>query len=277
VANLANMCAVAKHDVFVLADSDMRVTPGYLQAVVAPFGDPGVGATTCLYRGTPVRGVWSILGGMGINEWFLPSVLVATTFGRLRYCFGATIAVRRAMLDKIGGFASLVQDLADDYLLGQRVSGQGLAVRLAPYIVDNVLHEPSLQALFVHELRWARTIRALKPLGYAFSFLTYPIPLACLSVLVLPSALGVAALGSALVSRVLLHFAVRTAFGISAGMTPWLVPVREILGFSVWCASFLGRSVQWRTKDFVLDPTGRITPKPFGENKRPLVPECQPD
>jgi ceramide glucosyltransferase len=275
VGNLASMCRVARHGVLVLADSDMRVTPDYLRTVVAPFKDPRVGATTCVYRGSPLRGIWSQLGAMGINEWFVPSVRVATTFGKLRYCFGATIAVRRPALDAFGGFQALAQELADDYLLGRRVSEQGLDIRLVPYVVENVLYEPDLRGLVLHELRWARTIRASEPLGYAFSFLTYPLPVACLAAVVLPSALGLSAVAAALTCRLLLHAAARIALGASGAFGPWLVPVREVLGFGIWCASFFGKNVRWRSDEFVLDPAGRITARPAdGESAR--VPEYQP-
>ncbi len=274
VGNLASMCTVARHEVLVLSDSDMRVTPEYLGTVVAPFADPRVGATTCLYRGIPLRGIWSVLGAMGINEWFLPSVLVATTLGRFRYCFGATIAVRRRAVDAFGGFLTLAHDLADDYLLGRRVSEQGLEIRLAPYVVENVLHESSLKGLFLHELRWARTIRALQPVGYAFSFVTYPLPVACLAALALPSPLGLVAVLAALTCRLLLQGAVRAKVGGPAAAGAWLLPFREALGFGVWCASFFGRNVRWRSDDFALDASGRLTAGRGDEHGG--IPEYQP-
>src|SRR5205807_919331 len=141
--------------------------------VVAPFGDPKVGAVTCLYKGTPVDGWTSALGTMFINEWFLPSVMVALSFEKLRYCFGATVAVRINTLRAIGGFEALASDLADDHMLGKRISECGYEVRLAPYVVENVVLEPDLKSLFRHELRWARTVRSVRPIGYALSFVTY--------------------------------------------------------------------------------------------------------
>ena len=104
---------------------------------------------------------------MFVNDWFLPSALIPGVFGRLTYCFGATMAIRRSNLIKFGAFDALANVLADDFMLGRLVHEQGNRVALVPYIVENVIEDPSLKALFLHELRWARTIRSVEPLGYA--------------------------------------------------------------------------------------------------------------
>ena len=263
VSSLANMLRIAKHDILVIADSDMRVQPDYLRTIVAPFADADVGAVTCLYQGNPVGGLASTLAAMFINEWFLPSVLVALAFERLRYCFGATIAVRRDALAAIGGFEALADELADDYMLGRLISKRGYRIHLASCLVENIVLEPDLKALFLHELRWARTVRSVRPVGYALSFLTYSLPVSILFLLVTLGTrfadVGVIAVALAIGLRVLMHYAVRSAFAISSPAGPWLIPIREILAFFVWCASFLGRRVQWRNGKFSLDSDGRLT------------------
>jgi len=176
ISNLINMYALAKYDLIVISDSDMRVRQDYLNIVTAPFQDATVGAVTCLYRGRAINGLWSKLAAMFINEWFLPSVLVANTFATNSFCFGATMAVRRDLLEKTGGLGGLVDYLADDYMLGKRVQEAGFSVHLAPLIVENVLQESTFQSLFQHELRWARTMRTVQPVGYTFSFLTDALP-----------------------------------------------------------------------------------------------------
>jgi ceramide glucosyltransferase len=263
VSSLANMLRIAKYDVLVIADSDMRVQPDYLGSIVEPFEDPDVGVVTCLYKGSPVGGLASLIAAMFINEWFLPSVLVALTFEKLRFCFGASMAVTRKALDAIGGFEALADDLADDYMLGRLISERGYKIRLAPYLVENIVFEPDLKALFLHELRWARTVRSVRPVGYALSFITYSLPVSILF-LAVTSATGFASAGVIAVAltiglRVFLHYAVRAAFGISSPAMPWLIPIRDILAFLVWCASFLGRNVQWRNGKFSLSPDGRLT------------------
>jgi ceramide glucosyltransferase len=263
VSSLANMLRIAKYDILVIADSDMRVQPDYLESIVEAFEDPDVGVATCLYKGSPVGGLASLIAAIFINEWFLPSVLVALTFEKLRFCFGASMAVRREALEAIGGFEALADDLADDYMLGKLISERGYKIHLAPYLVENIVFESDLKALFLHELRWARTVRTVRPIGYTLSFLTYSLPV---SILFLAVALatgfasaGVIAVALAIGLRVFLHYAARATFRLSSPAAPWLIPIRETLAFLVWCASFLGRNVQWRNGRFSLDSDGRLT------------------
>lgn len=260
VSNLANMYPQARHDLIVIADSDMRVCPNYLNAIVGAFKDPAVGAATCLYTGAASGGVASMLGAAFINEWFLPSVLVAQSLQPIRFCFGATMAVRRELLDRIGGFASLAPLLADDYMLGKRVSDLGYKIHLPAYLVENVVEETSLRTLFLHELRWARTVRTVQPYGYMFSFVTYPVPVALMFLPVAPSlAAGLAAVGIAISLRLLMHHVVGQNLKIHRQMSPWLVPLRDLLCFAVWGASFLGRQVRWRDQTFAVKSNGDLT------------------
>ena len=262
VSNLANMYPRAKHDILVVADSDIRVDRTYLKAVTAPFADPKVGAVTCLYKGSPIGGLPSVLGSMFISDWFFPSVLTALTFNPVRFCFGPTMAVRREALEEIGGFSAFASHIADDYMLGRLVSECGYSVKLSRYIVENLVLEPDMKTLFRHELRWARTVRSVQPLGYTFSFLTNAIPLALILVLVsglAPAAWAVLAFAVGL--RVTLHNVVRTSIGIRGAAMPWLVPVRDILSFTVWAGSFFGRDVHWREQRFLLEADGQLAMK----------------
>jgi ceramide glucosyltransferase len=264
VSNLCNMDREAKHGLLVIADSDMRVGPDYLASVAAPFADPSVGAVTCLYKSTPAEDLVSRLAAMFINDGFLPSVLVALSFQKLAFCFGATMAVRSTALERMGGFAALRHFLADDYMLGRRVADQGLRVELAPYLVQNVVREEGLGSMLRHELRWARTVRNVQPMGYAFSFIIHVIPVSVLAAAVAGPAggrWGLAAflLAMALASRLLLHYVVQAKLRPHTRPSPWLVPVRDALGFLVWGASFFGRGIRWRGQDFAVQVDGRMT------------------
>ncbi len=259
VSNLENMLPAVRHDILVLADSDMRVDRRYLAAVTAPFDDPRTGIVTCLYKGVPTGGVWSQLGAAHINFGFLPGALVGEALGIGRGCFGATIALRRATLDRIGGFARLRDELADDHRLGDAVRAQGLAVVLSRYVVEARVSEPSFGALWRHELRWARTVRRLTPAGFAGSVLAHPAAIA---------ALGAAATRFGLTSCVFLGItclarwasarAIARALGLPAAR-PWLLPMRDALSFAVFVASFFGRTVFWRDQHFRVEPSGRMT------------------
>lgn len=266
ISNLANMYPAAKHGLLVIADSDMRVGPDYLRALVGVFGDPRVGAATCLYTGTPVGGIASAMAAAYINEWFLPSVLVALAFRKPAFCFGATMAVRREVLDRLGGFRRLAPVLADDYMLGKWVTDLGYQVRLAPYLVENIVLEPSLRSLLLHELRWARTVRSVEPVGYALSFITYAIPMALLFLAISFSAWGAEVVALTVLLRMTLHFVARRRLRLPGPAKPWLVPLRDLLCFGVWLASFGGSTVLWREHRFsVQNNSGSI----FEESRAP--------
>jgi len=259
VCNLANMMVAAKHEIIVLADSDMRVEPDYLDAVIAPLLEPGVGLVTCLYKGRPIGGSSSVLGCGAINYGFLPSVLVGRALGGEAGCFGATIALRRATLDVVGGFGAVINQLADDYALGALVRARGLEIVLSRYVVENVVDEPDLHSLFRHELRWQRTIRTITPLGLAASVITNPV---MLSLLALPLS-GFAdsawlVLAASLAARLGLVYTCRVALDL-VPLGAELVLLRDALSFVIFIASFLGQRVTWRESSFRVGQDGELT------------------
>ena len=259
VANLENMLPAASHDFIVLADSDMRVDPHYLGAATAPLRDPRNGLVTCLYKGVPMGGLWSQFGAMQINFAFLPSALLGEMLSTGGGCFGATIAVRREVLERIGGFARIRDELADDHRLGDAVRELGLATVLSPYIVENRLAEPSLSSLWRHELRWARTVRAMAPFGFAGSIVTHTVVLALLA----GAAAGFSAIACwlALISCMLRWISagiIARSLALPIGGL-WLLPLRDVLSFAVFIGSFCGRSVLWRDQLFRVEPGGRMT------------------
>jgi ceramide glucosyltransferase len=258
VANLRNMLPVAKHDVLVLADSDMRVGPDYLAAVTAPLVDDSAGLVTCLYRATSAGGIWSDLASLHINHGFLPQAVVGESLGQGAGCFGATMAFTRATLTAVGGFEALADMLADDHALGAVVRKLGKRVMLSPYVVDDIVAEDSFLGLFRHELRWARTIRLVAAAGFAGSVVTYPVPLAllafCLGTAPLPAAI---ALVLALLCRGYSARKIDRSLRLKAAPL-WLLPVRDVLSFGVFVASFFGRSVAWRDRRFRIGSEGQL-------------------
>ena len=260
MASVLNMVPGAKHDILIIADSDIRVGMDYLRSVVAPFADPSVGAVTCLYRGEPFEATLaSRLGAMFINDQFAPSVLVAVALSPLDFCMGATMAVTRAALRDIGGFEAIASHLADDQRLGKLVRARGYEVVLSTYVVADVVCERGFAGLWQHELRWARTMASARPVGYGFSFITYALPLCVLALIVSggsPVALGLLCVAVAL--RLGLNAAARWALGARGSGSFWLVPLRDIIGLAVWGASFFGRGVRWRDRAFAVDRDGRL-------------------
>ncbi|MEM5436970.1 bacteriohopanetetrol glucosamine biosynthesis glycosyltransferase HpnI [Paraburkholderia diazotrophica] len=266
VSNLINMAEWARHDVFVIADSDIAVEADYLERVCAPLDDPQVGIVTCLYRAKGIAGFWSRVGAQFINEWFVPSVRVAHMFGSTRFGFGATLALTRATLERIGGFERLRNTLADDYWLAGHVRELGLETALSPVVVETDVTECTLPALWDRETRWLRTIRSVNRAGFTFLFVTITLPWMLCSAW-LAFALHGGAHSSGLAHGALAHPAVSIALivatvtGISARVILhammsaernifWrdlaLTPVRDALMFAQWLAGSFGSTVVWR-------------------------------
>jgi len=259
VSNLINMLPLAAHQHLVIADSDIRVTRDYLRKVVAPLLDPEVGIVTCPYRGHPRRGFWSLMGSLFINDWFLPSVKVAALSGSRAFGFGATIAIRREVLSSIGGFQAIVNQLADDYRLGELTRRAGLKTVLSDCMVETYVSERTLGELIRHELRWLRTIRAVRPIGYMLCFITFSVPVAVLGTLLAAGAHpALAMLAVTMATRVMLHRAGRQRS--SSGSLLLLLPLRDVLGFVLWVWSFATRRVQWRDANFRVARDGSVLP-----------------
>jgi ceramide glucosyltransferase len=259
VSNLINMMCLARHDYLVISDSDVRVTRDYLAKVVAPLLDPSVGIVTCAYRGWPRPGLWSLLGCLFIDEWFTPSVRVAALSGSRSFAFGATIAMRRHVLADIGGFMSIADQLADDYRLGELTRRMGLRTVLSEVVVETCVDERSLGDLVRHELRWLRTIRAVRPAGHALSFVTFGIPVAAVgSLLAGGAAPALAMLGITAAARVMLHLAVRKPGSALSHLL--VLPFRDTLSFALWGWSFVTRRVHWRDEHFQVTRDGAVQP-----------------
>ena len=244
VANLINMLSAAKHDVLVIADSDVHAASDWLLRLVAALQAPDVGLVTTVYTGLPVRGIVAALGALQINQYFLPGALLARAMGR-EDCLGATMALRRETLERIGGFRALVNHLADDNVLGRLVQRLGLKVALADTIPATTVPEEKLRELWRHELRWARTIRALVPAQFGASVLQYPLFWAALTGLAggTLSLLWFAAVWSI---RALAAHGIDRALGLANRSPLWLLPLRELMSVAVLIASYASRRVEWR-------------------------------
>lgn len=260
IANLAKPGAKANGEIVVIADSDVHVGRDYLRAICAEFATERTVAATCLYRGVPNDGVISRLGAAHIEDEFAPSVLVALALGPLRFCLGATMAVRKTVLDGIGGLAALGPYLADDHELGERASKFG-DVALARYVVETDVTETRLADLWSHELRWARTHRAQAFTGYFFSFLMYALPFAVLYAAVARTALSAVVLAVIAALRLGVHVAARTALRVRRPSDWWLIPARDFLSIAVWLASLFGRSVRWRELHSSVSRAGHLEAK----------------
>jgi ceramide glucosyltransferase len=265
VSNLVNMLPHARHELLVMADSDAFVRQDYLAAVAAPLSEDGVGLVTCLYRAIPTRGIWSGLGAMYVNEWYMPLVMLSWLFGYRGYVSGQTLCMRRSTLRAIGGLEALADQLAEDHRLGQLVSGVNLRIELSPYVIDGEHHEPDLRSVARHELRWMRTIRAVRPRSFLGIFLTFSLPLAFLGIALAADAATISPLAwclfaGALTARIALHFVQRIKGSRSAVRELWLLPLCDILILWGWLRSLCTSRIAWRDDEFDVDADGVLHP-----------------
>jgi ceramide glucosyltransferase len=271
VNTLAHLAGMARHDVLVVADSDTRVTPGYLSCVVAPVLEPSVGVVSCLFRSRPTGTFWSQFGALSIDEWFIPSVLVSRALRSPAYCSGPMIVLRREVLNAIGGFAILTPFLADDYELGARVRRQGYRSLIADCEVTATVNEPTGADLVRHELRWMRTVRTVTPLGYALSVLTYAVPLTVIAAGVsgaMPWTLAL--VGIAVALRAAIHRIVPAPVEDATMPRPqkaplWVVVLRDFFSFGMWVASYASRNVTWRGRAMSVGSDGIL--RPFSDRR----------
>jgi len=261
VSNLLNMMPLVRHDYLVIADSDIRVAPDYLERVITPLLDERVGIVTCLYRGGPRPGLWSLLGSMFINEWFMPSVRVAALLGSRAFAFGATIALRRATLARIGGFATIADQLPDDYRLGELTRRLGLRTVLSEVEVETCVDEANLGELVRHQLRWLRTIRTVQPLGYALAGITFSLSLAIIgSCLAGGSTATLVMVAITAIARLTINSSPRISYSLPLQLC--LAALSDLLGFVLWCWSFATRRVHWRHARYRIARDGTIQPLP---------------
>jgi ceramide glucosyltransferase len=260
VAVLIGLQRHIRHDVVVLSDSDVSVERNYLARIIATLARPGVGLVTCLYHGVPVAGPWARLAGMAIDYHFLPNVLVGLALGLARPCFGSTIAMRRETLARIGGFDAFLEHLADDNAIGEAVRAIGMRVAIPRWIVAHACPERSFIELWRHELRWARTLRAVSPSGYAGTVITHPLPFALLGAWLSGlGTLGAASIAAAIACRLVLQRQVDHTLHVSMSRW-WLGPARDLLAFAVYVGSFFVDVVSWRGKRYKVRADGTLVP-----------------
>jgi len=261
VSNLINAFPRALHEIIIVCDSDIRVSPEYLTSVTGHFSDPGIGLVTSLYRTSRVHNVATSLEALGFTTEMIPNVMVALQLEGLSFALGASMAVRRQALADIGGFPALADYLADDYQLGNKIHRAGWRVALDSCFVESMLHPESLTSVLSRQLRWARTMRVSRPGGYLASGITLPFLGVFVAALAAPTFLsGLAAVGLLYAVRSLVALVFSARF-VRDGLLPtwlWLLPLRDMLAFFSWGLSFLGNRVEWRGSRFRLKPGGNI-------------------
>jgi ceramide glucosyltransferase len=271
VSTLVQLASHARHNFLIINDSDITVSPRYLERVMAHFAPPlhssshaphhgkaqkEVGLVTALYRGRANATLPSRLEALGIATDFQAGVLLSRMIeGGLHYGLGSTLAVSRNALDKIGGLLPLVDHLADDYELGARVDQAGYRVELSAEVVETAIPAYSWRGFVDHQLRWARTVRDARPWGYAGLIFTHGLACALLNVLASGlSPLSLWLLGLSFFLRLTLAMMVGTQVLGDHQVLPnlGLLPLRDLVAMAVWVAGFAGNTIVWRGERFLL-------------------------
>jgi ceramide glucosyltransferase len=270
VASLEKMETVAAHEILVVSDSDVRVSKDYLRAVALPFADQRVGAMCCPYRGVAVPqresgpGVWARLEAVGMSVEMTSGVLAARAMEGMRFVLGPTMAFRRSVIRRMGGFAVAADYCADDFVYGNEAYKLGERVVLSHHAIDHMVINSSFVASLKHQVRWMRSTRFSRPKGHFGTALTFSTPYGLLAwgaaAAMGHPILGLALLGWSVATRLALAIAVgrlvvrdRSWFGLLA-----LYPLRDLMGFGFWAASYLSSRVLWRGRVYQLLPGGKM-------------------
>jgi ceramide glucosyltransferase len=258
VYSLDRMLAAAAHDLIVMADSDIRVTPDLLTTVAAEFADPAVGMATCPYRAVPGRSFWSTLEAVGLNTEFIGGVLVARMLDGMKFALGPTIVARRETLAAIGGFDAVKDYLAEDFVMGNRAAELGHGVILSSYVIEHRIGSQAFAANWRHRLRWNRSTRRSRPWGYLGQLFTNPLPLALLFWAASPQWWPVVALTVAF--RAAAAWATAgVALDDPLTRRLWfLVPLQDLVSFAAWVGGFFGNTIAWRGRKYHLQRDGRF-------------------
>jgi len=261
VSNLQNMLRRVKHEQIVIVDSDIRVGRDYLRRIVPPLSDGRVGLVTCLYRAAEAATYAGRLEAVGLTAEFAPGVLSAWLLEGVRFALGATMATTKTKLEAVGGFQAIADYLADDFMLGNLISKAGYEVHLSDYAVETVQVPVGFLGMIKHQLRWARSTRKSRPIGYLGLILTYGTALSLLNIVANhASTFSVLLFALALVVRLTMAWLIGVHWLGDKILKKhfWLVPVKDILSFLIWCLSLVGRKVEWRGRVFELVDDGKI-------------------
>jgi ceramide glucosyltransferase len=255
------MAEVAAHEILVTTDSDVEVNPRYLREIVPSMLDPEVGLVTCVYRGKNAAGVFSGLTAIGMSVEMTAGVLVANLFEGMKFGLGPTTVVRKDSLASIGGYTALRDYIAYDFAIGEMMAKAGYRVVLSGHVIDHVVNQESFQGMWQNQLRWAQTTRYSRPKGHFGSGLIFAMPYGILGFFAAAGlghwGLGALLLGLAVLNRLVEAWVVgwMVVRDPQIRRTPWLYPLRDLLGFIVWFASYLKLRYVWRDSRFELRGT----------------------
>ncbi|MGC2743108.1 MAG: bacteriohopanetetrol glucosamine biosynthesis glycosyltransferase HpnI [Candidatus Angelobacter sp.] len=260
--SLNRMVREAHYDVLVMSDSDVRVTPSLLSHLARELQDNHVALISCPYRAVPGKSLWSRLEAIGMNTELLGGVMVARMIEGMRFALGCTIAVRRNVLEDMGGFSYLQEFLAEDFVIGHRAAELGHGVLFSSYVIEHRIGSQNMMHNLGHRMRWARSTRRSRPLGYWGQIFTYPLPLALVFCAAYPAAWPVLLLTVILRGSAALATARNIVHDPITQKQWWLLPVQDVIGFVIWISGFVGDKIVWRNRKCTVLRDGRLHVNP---------------
>jgi ceramide glucosyltransferase len=260
VSKLVELEEKARHEIVVVSDADVRVPPDFLANLVESLRQPEVGLVNCFYRLANPSTLAMHYEALAVNADFWSQVLQGQSLKPLDFALGAVMATRRKQLAEMGGFRALVDCLADDYQLGNRIARLGHGIALCPVVVECWEKPMGWVAVWKHQLRWARTIRVCQPAPYFFSVLSNPTLWPLLWVVVRPGPWSIACMAVALIARVAAVFDLQRRLNRSWSHARffWLTPLKDLLQAALWLAAFSGNRVEWRGERLRLRSDGTL-------------------
>lgn len=274
VQSLEKMIAEARYEYLIISDSDVRADPSYIREVVRPLLEPGIGLVSCLYRGVPRGGLWSRLEALGMSVEMTSGVIIADMLEGMKFALGPTMATRKSVISEVGGAGVLADYCADDYVLGKLVAAAGHRVLLSHHVIDHVVVNRAMKPSLLHQVRWMKSTRFSRPKGHLGTGLTFATPFGLLAVLA-AAMLGRLEVGAALLGWALCNRIVQSAC-IGGGVVRdrnavvfcWLYPLRDLMGFFFWVASYFGDTVVWRGERYRMRAGGFMEPVKPREGER---------
>jgi ceramide glucosyltransferase len=258
------MIEAAQYEILLFSDSDVPARPEYVREVTAPLIDPSVGVTNCLYRGLPQPGFWALIDALGMTIEMPAGVLIARMLEGMKFALGPTLATRKDVIEKIGGMRQFQNYCAEDFEIGRLADAAGFRVLLSSHVIDHVSTEGDFRKSFRHQVRWMLSSRYSRPAGHLGTIFTFAAPFGLLGFIagfmIDRPWLGVFLLLWSWLTRTIQAVAIgwgtlRDPLSLKYA---WLYWLRDLQGFVVWCASYLGNEVVWRGSRYRLTTGGKM-------------------
>ncbi|MFY0530526.1 ceramide glucosyltransferase [Archangium gephyra] len=265
VNQLITLAGVARYDILLISDSNTRVEPDYLQEISRTFEDPEVGCMSHPVSGIGEQTLGSLMDNLYQSTTTGAGQIAAKQAADQDIVVGKSMALRREVLEALGGFYSVRNVLAEDFVIGRWVTrGLGKRAVVARAPVYNVSQKKSVSAFFKRYLRWCIIHHSCIPTPvYLAQSLLNPLPYALLGAMLEPSlrALGVVAgvTAAKLIHDVSVFRALRPGQPTPAMAVP-AVLLKDMLLFVAWVNGLFARSVDWRGNKLRVMAGSRLVP-----------------